>query len=68
MVNSKPIYCITDNEEFQAIIWETELGRIITCEGKLDIKNNMSVRKVETGEEVVDIDLRNVLMSILPSK
>lgn len=66
MKKSKPIYGLHDHEDFYATVWETELGKIITCEGKLDIKNNLMIRSVETGEDVGDIDLRNILMSILP--
>lgn len=68
MTDSKAIYGIHDCEDFAAIVWETELGKVITCEGKLNIKNNIVIRSCETGEDVVSVDLRNILMSILPCK
>jgi len=66
MKESKAIYGVHDHEDFSAIVWETELGRIVTCEGKLNIKNDLFIRSIETGEDVDNMDLRNILMSILP--
>lgn len=66
MKDSKPIYVLHDNDNFYGIVWETELGKIVIIQGKLNINNNLGVYDVETGQEIKDIDLRNVLMSILP--
>lgn len=66
MKESKALYGIWDHENFSAIVWETELGKIVTCEGRLNINNNIIIRSVDTGEDVNNVDLRNVLMSILP--
>jgi hypothetical protein len=68
MKESKPVYIISDYEQILGMVWETELGRVVTCEGKWNIKNNLSIRDIETDEEIKNIDLRNVLMEILPSK
>jgi hypothetical protein len=67
MKESKPIYGFYDGEDFSGIVWDTELGKIVTCNGNLDINMNLLIKDVETGKDVDDIDLRNVLMSILPS-
>lgn len=66
MKESKLLYGITDHEDFMASVWDTELGKIVVCEGKLNVKNNLLIRSAETMEDVADIDLKNVLMSILP--
>lgn len=55
-------------ESFTAIVWETELGKIVTCEGKLNVNNNLRIKEADTNEDVDNIDLRNVLMFILPCK
>ena len=68
MKESKALYGFTDNEDFQGIVWETEKGLVVTCTGKLDIKNNISIRSVKSNEEVGDVDLRNLLLSVLPTK
>ena len=68
MRESKALYGFTDNEDFQGIVWETDKGLMVTCTGKLDIKNNISIRSVESGEDVGDVDLRNLLLSVLPTK
>lgn len=68
MKESKLVYGVWDHEDFTALVWETELGRIVTCEGKLNPKNNLTIRSAETNEDVSNVDLRNVLMSILPQK
>jgi hypothetical protein len=68
MKKSKPLYGIRDSEDFMGLVWETELGMVVTCEGKWNIQNNLQIISVETGEDVGNIDLRNVLMSLLPSK
>lgn len=65
---SKPIYAIHDGDTLQAIVWDTELGRIVTCAGKLNPEKDLTIIDVETQETVKNVDLRNVLMSILPYK
>ena len=42
MKESKPLYGVWDGEDFTAIVWETELGKIVTCEGKLNVNNNLT--------------------------
>lgn len=65
---SKEKYALINGDDFSAIVWETSLGNIITVEGKLDIKNDLRIYDVYTGEMISDIDLREVLLSILPQK
>jgi hypothetical protein len=65
MKESKPIYAFTDFNEFGGIVWETEKGIIVTTEGKINPKNNLSIKSVKDGSEIKDIDMRNVLMNVL---
>lgn len=66
MKPSKPVYGITDNKEFNALVWETEEGRIVSCNGTLSINYDIEIFDVETGKHIDSIDLRNLLLSILP--
>lgn len=50
------------------VVWETEKGLVVTCEGKVDVKNDILIRDIETDEEVANVDLRNLLLSVLPTK
>jgi hypothetical protein len=68
LTKSEPLYVAIDHSGFQAIVWKTDLGLITTVEGKLDPNSDLVIKNVETGDVVSDIDLRNVLMSILPIK
>jgi hypothetical protein len=69
MKDSKPIYAICDHEKFVAILWETELGKILVCNGGIEnINRNLDIRDIETEKSIKSVDLRNVLMSILPIK
>ena len=65
---SKEKYVLINGEDFSAIVWETNLGNIITVEGRLDIKNDLKIYDARTGEIISDIDLRETLISILPRK
>ena len=65
---SKEKYVLVNGDDFSAIVWETSLGNIIIVDGKLDIKNDLKIYDVYTGEIISDIDLREVLLSILPQK
>ena len=66
MKESKPLYAISDHEKVLGLVWETDLGKIVTVQGSFNIQHNLSIRDIHTGEEVNNIDLRNVLMEILP--
>jgi hypothetical protein len=68
MKDSVPMYGFTDHDGFMGIVWDTALGKIVTIEGKLNPKSNLTIREVATGKDIGDIDLRNILMSILPTK
>lgn len=68
MKESKAIYVFCDFEEIKGMVWETELGLVVTVEGQLNLQNDLTIRSCETGEDVANIDLRNVLMDILPTK
>jgi hypothetical protein len=68
MKESKPLYGFYDHEDFSGIVWDTELGKVVTCSGLLNPQMNLSIRDIKTGDEVDNVDLRNVLISILPRK
>lgn len=68
MKESKPLYVICDHSEALGIVWETELGKIVTIEGTINPNNNLSIKEIDSGEEISNVDLRNVIMSILPIK
>jgi hypothetical protein len=65
---SKPIYAICDFEEFKGIVWQTSKGYIVTLEGKINPQSDLSIRDCDNGEEIKDIDMRDILMDILPFK
>ena len=65
---SKEKYVLINGDDFSAIVWETNLGNIITVDGKLDIKNDLKIYDAQTGEIISDIDLRETLMTVLPIK
>jgi len=66
MKDSKVLYSGTDYDDFQFVVWQTELGLVVTTHGKLNLQSNLTIKDAETGDEIKDIDLRNVLMSVLP--
>jgi hypothetical protein len=68
MKDSKPIFGIHDGEDFLAMVWETDLGKVVTMQGKINPQMNLMIKDCETGEYVDEVDLRNVLMQILPYK
>lgn len=68
MKRSEPLYAIFDNEEAKGIVWETELGKIVTIQGLINPQMDLSICDIKTGQEIDSVDLRNVLMSILPNK
>lgn len=56
----------TNDDKFFAVIWETNLGNMITVKGKLDIQDNLKIYDAQSNAIVSDIDLREILLSILP--
>ncbi|HHT97435.1 MAG TPA: hypothetical protein GXZ90_06045 [Clostridiales bacterium] len=65
MKESKPIYGFYDQEDFTGVVWETEKGMIVTIKGNINPNNNLFIKSCETGEDIKDIDMRNMLMDIL---
>lgn len=65
MGESKVLYGFWDGDDFSGIVWETKLGKIVTCEGKLNLNNNLMIKDAKNNN-VDNIDLRNILMEILP--
>ena len=68
MKDSKPVYVAYDGEEFTAIVWDTELGKVITMEGKINPQMDLMIKDVVEDKYVQNIDLRNVLSPILTYK
>lgn len=67
MKESKPIYvAFSSDDDFQAIVWETEKGRIITTKGSINPETNIVIKDVRNCEVIKDVDIRNLLMEILP--
>jgi hypothetical protein len=67
MKDSKALYGFWDGEDCCGVIWETELGKIVTVKGNLNPQMNLEIRSVD-GNDCEDVDLRNVLMQILDKK
>lgn len=68
MKQSEPLYAIGDNEEFKGIVWDTELGKIVTLQGAINPQMDLYIYDIKTNQKIDNIDLRNVLMSILTIK
>lgn len=67
MTDSIPLYAFRDTcSDFIGIIWDTEFGKIVTVENKMSINGNLDIREINTGNRVDNVDLRSLLMSILP--
>lgn len=58
MKSSKPIYNITDSKGFNALAWETEEGKVVSCNGTLSINHDIEIFDIETGKHIDSIDLR----------
>jgi len=66
MKDSKAVLGMYDNEDFSAILWETELGKVLVCKGSIkNVNSNISIKDFD-GNYIKEVDMRNVLMSIIP--
>ena len=63
--NSKPIYAAINGDSFSAILWETTQGKILTVKGDLDPTDNIRIKDCKTGDDIKNIDMRNVLIEIM---
>lgn len=61
-------YFITDHADFEGIVWETKIGRIITMHGKINPQMGFSVYESGEDEPIVSSDMVDVLAEILPFK
>ena len=68
MKDSKPLYAFRDGEDCTGIVWETELGKIVTIQGNINPQMDLMIFDIAANEYIENVDLRNVLMSILPHK
>lgn len=65
MKESKPIYAFVDHYDFSGIVWETEKGLVVTTNGNINPDSNISIKDIRNGEDIKDVDMRNVLMDVL---
>ena len=63
--SSEPILAFTDFDECDGVVWETSKGKVITVKGNFNPQRNLNIKDVKTGEEVDDVDWRNILSDIL---
>lgn len=66
MKDSKALYAFGDSENVLGVVWETELGKIVTFQGTINPQIDLSIYDCATGNMIENVDMRNVLMSILP--
>ncbi len=65
---AKALYGIRDYEDFEGVVWETKIGKIITFKGNINPQAGFLIRDCETGEDIVDEAMIDVLIEILPQK
>ena len=66
---SKPKYAICNLDKCVAIVWETEVGLVTVVQDKVDINGDITlfdISECATGEKIKNIDLRDLLVSLLP--
>ncbi len=65
---AKVLYGMTDSDKFEGIVWETKIGKVITFKGNINPQAGFSIRDCETQEDLVNEDMIDVLIEILPQK
>jgi hypothetical protein len=69
MNKSKAEYAICNRTDCVGIVWSTDLGRIVVMDKPIDINGDISIHACGgMGEAIVNVDLRNVIMEILPKE
>ena len=63
---AKATHFITDHDNFQGIIWETKIGRIITFNGSINPQMGFSVYEAGNDKPIINSDMIDVLSEILP--
>jgi len=69
MNKSKAEYAICNIDKCVAIVWKTDIGRVVVVQDKIDINGDLSVVEIKNtsnGKVVDNVDLRNLIMEILP--
>ncbi len=65
---AKALYGMTDGDKFEGIVWETKIGKVITFKGNINPQAKFLIRDCETQEDLVNEDMIDVLIEILPQK
>jgi hypothetical protein len=65
MRDSVVVLAMNNFNGFSAVLWDTEVGKVLVTQGTLSINSDISIRGMN-GEDLDSIDLRNFLMSIIP--
>ena len=65
---SKAKYIIGNLDKCIAIVWETDMGLVTVVQNNVDMNGNISLHDAKTGATVDSIDLRDLLVSLLPNK
>jgi hypothetical protein len=60
MKNSKALYAFINESECTGIVWETELGKIVTFQGNINPQMDLRIVDIASGENIGNVDLRNV--------
>lgn len=68
MNKSKAEYAICNRTECVGIVWNTDLGRIVVMDKPIDINGDISIHECPMSGAITNIDLRNVIMEILPKE
>lgn len=59
-------FAVKNGDNILGVMWETELlGKVFVTNGKLDINYNLEIRDFD-GNDIENIDLKTLLMEILP--
>lgn len=68
MNESKVEYAILNVDKCVALVWKTNIGRVVVVEEKIDANGDLSIYDIKEGKTIDNIDLRNLLLEILPKE
>ncbi len=63
---AKATHFIVDHDNFEGVVWETKIGRIITMKGNINPQMGFSVYEAGNDNSIVSSDMIDVLAEILP--
>ena len=68
---SKPKYALCNLDSCVAVVWETEVGLVTVVQDKIDVNGDITLIDISNGkpfgEKIKNVDLRDLLVSILPT-